>query len=243
MRNYDGLGNARTEEEEKEWERLAKKAWEGEGGLVFGGKKWPNEDGFEVWDWVGGVGSGAAAGGIMAVGLGLYREFRVLVVCWVALEGRKEVESRRSSPLYNFLFPTLSLSLLLSPLPFTFPPSCILHHHFSLTFLLGHWYPPTLLLPALFAIAGGSFHGALNLYDARDRRQRRIDRKAVRDKLTKARDEEEAGRAWEEMERLKKEEMEGRCKEAEKKLQMQRAEEKREKGEWVGWVLAKMGGK
>lgn len=63
VRNYDGLGNSKTEEEEKEAG--------GEGTMQ---RLWPNEDGFELWDWVGGVGSGMAAGGIMTVGLGLYRE-------------------------------------------------------------------------------------------------------------------------------------------------------------------------
>ena len=70
VRNYDGLGNyidppgpdgkpvGRTRKDSDGWET----------------KLWPDEDGFELWDWVGAVGGGAAAGGILLVSMGLYRE-------------------------------------------------------------------------------------------------------------------------------------------------------------------------
>ena len=58
VRNYDGLGNYVDP-------NAPRSRWE---------HRWPDEDGFELWDWVGNVGGRAAAGSILMVGLGLKRE-------------------------------------------------------------------------------------------------------------------------------------------------------------------------
>lgn len=86
VRNYDGLGNSRTPEEEKIREEELKKA--------AVGMLWPNEDGFEPWDWVGAVGSGAASGGILCAGMGFYRESHYV-------DTGSSRRARRSSPPFS----------------------------------------------------------------------------------------------------------------------------------------------
>lgn len=221
VRNYDGLGNYTGGED-----GVGNKSTEG---VRWWEELWPDKDGFELWDWVGNVGGGGAGGGVMVVGLGLAREYSR------RLRSSRGPTTRCNLGLQRLIIVHLLFRCLLYSASHSTCSPCPAHSALARD-STGHWYPPTIVRPALGAVALGSLYGAVNMYDARSRRAKR--EHELESRRVRLHHETEDEQTWRREEQEREWQLATAAQEAEEKIA-----KKWETGDYFGWGLGKLGGK